>query len=53
MSWNGLADYVRQITARPPRIGVELSFLPADAAATLHKAFADAELKDALFVLER
>ncbi len=47
------ADYVRQITAKPPRIGVELSFLPADAAATLHKAFADAELKDALFVLER
>ena len=47
------ADYVRQITAKPPRIGVELSFLPADSAATLRKAFADAELKDALFVLER
>ena len=47
------AGYVRQLLARPQRIGVELSFLPADAAATLRKAFPDAELKDALFVLER
>ena len=47
------AGYVRQLLATPQRIGVELSFLPADAAATLRKAFPDAELKDALFVLER
>ena len=47
------AGYVRQLPARPQRIGVELSFLPADAAAALRKAFPDAELKDALFVLER
>ena len=47
------AGYVRQLLARPQRIGVELSFLPADAAATLRKAFPDAELNDALFVLER
>ena len=47
------ADYVKGLTAKPGRIGVELAFLPADSAATLRKAFADAELKDALFVLER
>ena len=47
------AGYVLQLPARPQRIGVELSFLPADAAAALRKAFPDAELKDALFVLER
>ncbi len=47
------AGYVRQLLATPQRIGVELSFLPADAAATLRKAYPDAELKDALFVLER
>jgi len=47
------AGYVRQLMAEPRRIGVELTFLPADAAVTLRTAFADAELKDALFVLER
>jgi Xaa-Pro aminopeptidase len=47
------AGYVRQLLARPQRIGVELSFLPADAAATLCKAYPDAGDKDALFVLER
>ena len=47
------AGYVRQLLARPQRIGVELSFLPADAAATLRRAFPDAELQDALFMLER
>jgi Xaa-Pro aminopeptidase len=47
------AGYVRQLMAKPHRIGVELTFLPADAAVTLRTAFADAELKDALFVLER
>ena len=47
------AGYVRQLLATPQRIGVELSFLPADAAATLRRAFPDAELQDALFMLER
>jgi len=47
------AGYVRQLLATPQRIGVELSFLPADAAATLCKAYPDAGDKDALFVLER
>jgi Xaa-Pro aminopeptidase len=45
------ADYVRGL--KPKRIGVELAFIPADAAATLRKAIPDAELKDALFALER
>ena len=47
------ADYVRRLTPRPKRMGVELAFLPADSAAVLRKAFPDAELMDALFVLER
>ena len=47
------ADYVRMLLGKPRRIGVELAFLPADSAAALRKAFPDAELKDALFVLER
>jgi Xaa-Pro aminopeptidase len=47
------ADYVKSLGAKPPRIGVELAFLPSDSAATLRKVFPDAELKDALFVLER
>lgn len=47
------ADYVRRLVARPKRIGTELAFIPADSAAVLRKAFPDAELKDALFVLER
>jgi Xaa-Pro aminopeptidase len=47
------ADYVRGITGKPQRIGLELAFVPADSAAALRKAFPDAEIKDALFVLER
>jgi Xaa-Pro aminopeptidase len=47
------ADYARSVAAKPRRIGVELAFLPADSAAALRKAFPDAEIKDALFVLER
>jgi Xaa-Pro aminopeptidase len=45
------ADYLRGL--KPNRVGVELAFIPADAAAALRKAIPDAELKDALFVLER
>jgi Xaa-Pro aminopeptidase len=47
------AAYVKSLVAKPPRIGVELAFLPADSAVALRKAFSDAELKDVLFVLER
>src|ERR1700678_2760515 len=45
------ADYVRGLN--PKRVGVELAFIPADSAATLRKAIPDAELRDALFTLER
>src|SRR5690348_6070275 len=38
---------------RPKRIGVEMAFLPMDAGKALSSAFADSEIKDALFVLER
>ena len=47
------AEYAKSLTAKPRRIGVELAFLPADSAGTLRKVFPDAELKDALFALER
>jgi Xaa-Pro aminopeptidase len=46
-------DYVRRLLPKVKRIGAELSFLPADSAVTLRKAFPDSEIKDALFVLER
>jgi Xaa-Pro aminopeptidase len=35
------------------RVGVEMAFLPMDAAAALHGALPDAQIVDALFVLER
>jgi Xaa-Pro aminopeptidase len=47
------ADYVRKLNPKPQRLGAELAFLPTDSAAVLRKAFPGAELKDALFVLER
>jgi Xaa-Pro aminopeptidase len=46
-------DYLRRLGPGKQRIGVELAFLPADAANALHAAFPDAPIKDALFVLER
>jgi Xaa-Pro aminopeptidase len=46
-------DYARKLSPKPKRIGAELAFIPADAAAVLGKAFPDSEIKDALFVLER
>ena len=36
-------DYVRRLTPKPKRIGVEIAFLPADSAAVLRKAFPDSE----------
>jgi Xaa-Pro aminopeptidase len=46
-------DYIRRLGMRTGKIGVELSFLPADAANALRKAFPSSELVDAVFVLER
>jgi Xaa-Pro aminopeptidase len=46
-------DYIRKSGVKAKRIGVEMSFLPADAAATLKSGLADSEVKNALFVLER
>jgi Xaa-Pro aminopeptidase len=46
-------DYARRLAPKAKRIGAELSFIPADATDVLRKAFPGAEIKDALFVLER
>jgi Xaa-Pro aminopeptidase len=46
-------EHVRRRGLGPLRIGAELAFLPVDAAAVLRAAFPDAELLDAVFVLER
>jgi Xaa-Pro aminopeptidase len=45
--------YARQLAPNAKRIGAELAFIPADAIEVLRKAFPGAEIKDALFVLER
>ena len=47
------ADYVRGLAKKGDRIGVELAFIPANSEATLRKTLPDADIKDALFVLER
>jgi Xaa-Pro aminopeptidase len=47
------ADYARSLVKKGGRIGVELAFIPANSEATLRKTLPDAEIKDALFVLER
>jgi Xaa-Pro aminopeptidase len=46
-------DHVRRTGARTKRIGIELPFLPADAANLLGDAFPESNIRDALFVLER
>jgi Xaa-Pro aminopeptidase len=46
-------EYARRLAPKSKRIGVETAFIPVDSAAVIRKAFPDAELKDALFVLER
>jgi Xaa-Pro aminopeptidase len=46
-------DYVRKSGVKAQRIGVELPFLPADAAATLRAQLPDSQIKDGVFVLER
>jgi Xaa-Pro aminopeptidase len=47
------ASAMRAAVPNPRRIGVELAFLPMDAGAALHRAFPNAELVDATYVLER
>jgi Xaa-Pro aminopeptidase len=46
-------DHVRKSGVPAKRIGVEMAFLPANAAAALKGGLADSEIKDGLFVLER
>ncbi|HEU4661503.1 MAG TPA: Xaa-Pro peptidase family protein [Pseudolabrys sp.] len=46
-------EYVRKLGLMPKRIGAEFGFLPYDASIVLRGAFPDAELVDAVFVLER
>lgn len=46
-------DHIRKSHAKTRRIGVETAFLPVDAYNALRAAFADSEIKDGLFVLER
>ncbi|HEY0567205.1 MAG TPA: Xaa-Pro peptidase family protein, partial [Xanthobacteraceae bacterium] len=46
-------EHVRRLGKKPRRIGVELAFMPANAAMAVRDAFPDAEIVDALFVLER
>jgi Xaa-Pro aminopeptidase len=46
-------DHVRRSGVKTRRIAAELGFLPMDAGTALRNAFADSELVDAVFVLER
>ena len=46
-------EHLQKLGLKPKRIGVELPFLPADAAALLQKSFPDSEIVDSLKVLER
>jgi Xaa-Pro aminopeptidase len=45
--------YLKRAGIKTRNIGVELAFLPADAAGVLRGAFPEAKIKDALFTLER
>ena len=45
--------YAKKLAPNAKRIGVELAFIPVDSYEVLRKAFPHAEIKDALFVLER
>ena len=45
--------YAKKLAPNAKRIGVELAFIPVDSSEVLRKAFPHAEIKDALFVLER
>jgi Xaa-Pro aminopeptidase len=45
--------YAKKLVPNAKRIGAELAFIPVDSFEVLRKAFPQAEIKDALFVLER
>jgi Xaa-Pro aminopeptidase len=47
------ADYIRRAGYATGRIAVELGFMPMDAGTELRKSFPDADIVDAVFVLER
>ncbi len=46
-------DHIRKSGMKSRSIGIEIAFMPVDAGNALQAAFADGEIKDALFVLER
>lgn len=46
-------DHVKRLGGKIRRVGVETSFLPADAEAVLRRGLGDCEIVDALFPLER
>src|SRR4029450_6759200 len=46
-------EYVRKLGLKGKPVGVEMAFLPADAAAPLASGAPGSEMKNALFVLER
>jgi Xaa-Pro aminopeptidase len=46
-------DYLKSSGIPAKRIGIETTFMPMDAGAALRKAMPDADIKDALVVLER
>ena len=45
--------YAKKLAPNAKRIGAELAFIPVDSCDVVRKAFPHAEIKDALFVLER
>jgi Xaa-Pro aminopeptidase len=45
--------YAKKLAPNAKRIGAELAFIPVDSCDVIRKAFPHAEIKDALFVLER
>ncbi len=46
-------DHIKKSGVKARRIGAELAFMPVDSGTALRNAFPDAEIADALFVLER
>ena len=46
-------DYLKAASFPAKRIGIETTFMPMDAGSALRKALPDADIKDALVVLER
>ena len=46
-------DHLRKTGVKPRRIAVEYGFLPVDAAVALRAAYTDAEMVDAVFMMEK